>query len=95
MVVEKPWNVVGRGKDAFAALWRTVGHCECMAQRFGMAFHLVPVHDWRRTSGVKGPTRAKFKQSARRMAEVLLDKKLPEDEAEAALVARHAALTIK
>lgn len=94
MAVEKPWDVVGH-KDAFAAMWRTVGHCECMANRFAMDFHLVTVADWRRTSGVKGPTRKAFKRSAIQAAKVLLRKELPEDEAEAALVARHAALTIK
>jgi len=94
MACEAPWPIVGH-KDAFAALCRTIGHCECMANRFGMEFRLVRACDWRRTSAVKGPSRAAFKRNARRMAEVLLKKKLPEDEAEAALVARHAALTTK
>lgn len=92
MAVEEPW---GGPQKAYRALWRTVGHCESIANRLGLDFGLVPVHAWRRTSGVKGRTRKALKAAAIQAAKVLLHKELPEDEAEAALVARHAALTVR
>lgn len=94
MACEAPWPIVGH-KDAFAALCRTIGHCECVANRFGMEFRLVRACDWRRTNGVRGRGRAALKRAAKRAAKMLFGRDLPEDEAEAALVARHAALTTK
>jgi Holliday junction resolvasome RuvABC endonuclease subunit len=94
MACEAPWPIVGR-KAAFEALCRTIGHVECAANRFGMEFRLVQACDWRRTNGVRGRGRAELKRAARRAAKMLFGRDLPEDEAEAALIARHAALTIK
>lgn len=96
MAVEEPW---GGPQKAYRALWRIVGHCECIANRLGMDFGLVRVCDWRKTSGLTSKKRKDLKEEAVKMAEVLFRKRgkrpliLPEDEAEAVLIARHYALT--
>lgn len=96
MAVEEPW---GGPKNAYKALWRTVGHCECIANRLGMDFQIVRVCDWRRTSGLKAKKRVDLKDEAVEMVKALFRKRgrkdlvLPEDEAEAVLIARHYALT--
>lgn len=98
MAVEEPW---GGPQKAFRALWRTVGHCECIANRLGMDFGLVRVCDWRKTSGLKPKKRKDLKDEAVKMVEVLFREKgkrpliLPEDEAEAVLIARHYVLTMR
>lgn len=95
MALEKPMGHMRYHMMANNALWRTVGHCECIANRLGMDFRFVGIAAWRRTSGIKGRKRAEVKASAVRAAQLLFNRKLPEDEAEAALIARHAALTLK
>jgi Holliday junction resolvasome RuvABC endonuclease subunit len=94
VAVEEPWPIVGR-KDANNALWRVVGHCECMANQAGANFRLVPVRDWRRTNGIKGRKRADLKAATIQAVKTIFGKTLPEDEAEAALIARHVALTLE
>lgn len=98
MAVEEPW---GGPQQAYRALWRTVGHCECIANRLGMDFSTVRVCDWRRTSGLKAKKRKDLKDEAVKMVEMLFRERgkkplvLPEDEAEAVLIARHSVLTMR
>ena len=93
MAVEKPMGHMRRMMMANNALWRTIGHCESIANRLGMDFRFVGIADWRRTSGIKGRKRVEVKAAAIQAVKTIFGKTLPEDEAEAVLIARHYALT--